>query len=301
MEKTTSSPLVDLDILWKPQDPAASEIMFRNFLPAARQSQDADRSHLIELLTQVARAQGAQAQYNEARATLEEAGKLLEDDASTYRVSAKIRYLLERGRLYVLEKTPAQGRVLFSQAWTLAVNSGDDFFTVDVARMMASIVPQKEQEEWLLRAIQIAEASPQEKARRWLGSLYASLGWKLFDLRQYDNALATMQKSLSHFKAFGSEREVFVARWSAGKILRQMNRLEEALALQKSLLSQLGPSDAPDGRLFEEIAECLQALRQTDEAQMYFERAYKELSSEQWLTDNQPLKLKRLKDLGKVR
>lgn len=302
-EKSQNIPakLLDLDTIWNPADPARAEAAFRALLPAALELDEKNRFLLVELLTQIARAEGAQSKIPEARKTLDEAEKILNTEGAAYRVSAKIRWLLEQGRLFIAEKTPSRARVLFSQAWTLAVNSGEDYHTIDIAHMMAMIEPQKLQQEWILKAIQIAEDSPQANAKRWLGSLYASLGWKLFDLRQHEKALETFQKSLSYFKAKGTDREVFVAQWSIGKLLRKMNRTEEALTLQKSLLSELGISGATDGRLYEEIAECLHTLNKTADAQLYFELAHKELSSEQWVSDNQPLKLKRLKDLGKVR
>jgi tetratricopeptide (TPR) repeat protein len=293
------SELLDLDAHWQPLQPAASESLFRVLLPRASELTGNNRSHYIELLTQIARAEAAQQKIREARATLDQAEKLLEDEPASYRVSAKIRWLIETGRICIQEKTLAPARKLFAQAWTLASNSGEDFFTVDVARMMAVIVPPKEQEDWILRGIEIAEKSPQEKAKRWLPSLFASLAWKSFDLRQYDKSLELFQKSLSHFKRGGTERELFVAKWSIGRVLRQMNKLEEAYEIQKSLLAELGVNGRPDGRLFEELAECLYALKETAEAQPYFELAHRELSSDQWVADNFPVKLKRLKDLGK--
>ncbi len=271
-------------------------------LAQTRQQPDreASRSLEIELLCLIARAKAGQQKLDESLATLEEAEKLLNEKNSGHKVSAQIRWLIERGRLYILQNTPARSRPLFSQAWVLAVNSGEDFFTVDIARMMAVIEPQKAQEEWIQKGIQIAEQSPQERPKRWLGSLYSTLAWKLYDLRQYEKAHETLQRSLSHFRKFGTEREIFVARWSVGRVLRQMNRTEDALTIQRALHAELGDNKAPDGRLYEELAECLHILKKNDEAQMYFELAFKELSKEQWVADSQPLKLKRLKTMGKV-
>ena len=291
----------DLDSLWNPLDGAASEAAFRELLPAASHLTGKDRCFLIEVLTQIGRAQAVQRKFSESRSTLEEAEKLLKEQEAIYRVSAKIRWLLERGRLFIFEKEPSQARIAFAEAWTLAVNSGEDHLAVEVAQMMAVVEPQKTQQEWLSKAIQIAENSPQQKAKRLLGSLYTSFAWKLYDLRQFEKSLETFQKSLSHLKIHGTEREIFVAKWSAGKVLRAMNKTEDALVIQKALLSELGIGGARDGRLYEELAECLQTLQRASEAQVYFELAYRELSNDEWVTDNQPVKLKRMKDLGKVK
>src|SRR5688572_27221811 len=99
-----SSAFQDLDALWDHRDPAGSEAAFRALMPNARLLGTRERSSLIELLSLIARAQGVQGRFREAHATLEEARQLLEENEATYRVSAKIRWLLERGRLQILEK-----------------------------------------------------------------------------------------------------------------------------------------------------------------------------------------------------
>jgi tetratricopeptide (TPR) repeat protein len=290
----------DFDLLWNPLNLPASEAALRARFLATSNQPDSDRSSNIEILSLIARAESAQSRLSEAKATLQQAQRLLAEE-TPLRISAKIRWLLESGRISILDKTPSQARIAFSEAFTLATNSGEDYLAVEVAQMIATVEPQKTQQEWILRAISIAEVSPQMEAKRWLGSLYTSLGWKLYDLRQYEKSLETFQKSLSHLKIHGSDREIFLAKWSAGKVLRTMNRTEEALAIQKSLLSELGIGGAKDGRLFEELAECLHTLKRESEAEIYFDLAYRELSNDEWVTDNQPVKLKRLKDLGKVK
>jgi tetratricopeptide (TPR) repeat protein len=291
----------DFDFLWNPLNLPASEAALRARFLATSGQPDSDRSSNIEILSLIARAESAQNRLAEAKVTLQQAQKLLSQEETPHRVSAKIRWLLESGRISILEKTPSQARIAFAEAFTLASNSGEDYLAVEVAQMIATVEPQKTQQEWIMRAIGIAEISPQLEAKRWLGSLYTSLGWKLYDLRQYEKSLETFQKSLSHLKIHGSDREIFLAKWSAGKVLRTMNRTEEALAIQKGLLSELGIGGAKDGRLFEELAECLHTLKRESEAEIYFDLAYRELSNDEWVTDNQPVKLKRMKDLGKVK
>jgi tetratricopeptide (TPR) repeat protein len=299
----------DIGLLWNPLNAGASEIDLRALLPAAQvaaQKNDLDRGYLIEVYLHIARAQTAQNKIAEARLTLAEAEKLLveplPDDLTE---SIKIKWLIEKGRLYISEKTPSQARAVFEQAYDLANQSGQDHFVVDVAQMMAIIEPQKTQQNWIMKAIEIAEKSQQSSAKRTLGSLYASLGWKQFDLHQYEKSEETFRKSLRHFQDHGTEREIFIAKWSIGRTLRAMNKTESALVIQKELLSELGLGGSQgrshDGRLYEEVAECLQTLERSAEAQLYFELAYKEFSNDEWVTDNQPVKLKRMKDLGKVK
>ena len=287
-----SSP--NYDKLCDPADPASSEAALRELLPSSGDSR-------AELLTVIARVQGQQKKFADANASLAESEKLLQDPESTYRVSTRIRWLLEKGRIQNLERIPSQARNSFIEAWTLAVNSGEDDLAVDVAQMMAAIEPMKAQQDWIARAVQIAESSPQDQPKRRLGTLYAVQAWRHFDVRQYEKSLEVFQKALSHLKSNGSPREAFVAKWSVGKVLRALNRTEEALTLQKSLLSELGIGGPRDGRVFEELAECLQTLKRSAEAQPYFGLAYEELSKDEWLMDNQAGQLKRLKELGKVK
>jgi tetratricopeptide (TPR) repeat protein len=183
----------------------------------------------------------------------------------------------------------------------LSINSAEDYFAVEIAQLLAATEPQKAQQEWISRGIEIAENSPLPKSKRWLGGLYTSLGWKLYDLRQFESSLGAFQKALRHHKAQGTSREAFVAQWSIGKVLRATGKTEEALSIQKALLAELGIGGERDGRLYEELAECLQTLKRTTEAQLYFELAFRELSADEWIRDNQPVKLKRMKDLGKVK
>jgi tetratricopeptide (TPR) repeat protein len=286
----------DLNRIWNASDPKASEVSFRELLSAA----EGDPSRLVELNSYIARSESAQGKLAEAKASLQKAEHLLEATPAC-RVSAKIRWLLEVGRLYILERTPSQARIRSAEAWTLALQSGEDYLAVDAALMMAEIEPQKVQQEWIRRAIQLAESSSLGGTKRWLGSLYTSLGWKQFELRQHTACLATFEKALTHLKADGSDRERFVAQWAIGKVLRILGRGEEALTIQNALLAELNIGGAKDGRLFEELAECLHSLKRTPEAKIYFELAYRELSVDPWVMDNEPAKLKRLKDLGQVR
>lgn len=289
----------NLDQLWNPADLPASEAAFKALLPEAERLNN--QWAIIELLSMIGRAEAFQQKFTQARSSLDRAEKLLSEQQASYQLSAKIRWLIERGRLHIFEKTPFPARKLFAEAWTLAINSGEDYFAVEIAQLLATTEPQKVQQEWINRAIKIAEESPLPKTKLWLGGLYTSLGWKFYDLREYEKALETFQTAHNHYKTSENPRESFVAQWSIGKVLRALGKTEEALAIQKALLSQLGIGGQRDGRLYEELAECLQILQRTTEAQIYFELAYRELSNDEWVTDNQPLKLKRLKDLGKVK
>ncbi|MGZ3709170.1 MAG: tetratricopeptide repeat protein, partial [Bdellovibrionota bacterium] len=277
-----------------------TERQLHELLYQARALEKRDLSREIELTALLARSQGLQGKLDDARGNIKKAEQMLEG-AESYRVSAKICFLIEKGRLMILEKIPSQARPLFAEAWQLAGNSGEDYFRIEAAQLLAAIEPQKVQKEWILKALALSETSPQPRARRCQGSLFATLGWMQFEMRQYDTALGTFQKALSCIQAEALPRKRIVAKWAIARTLRALNRVDEALEMQKDLLAEAERTNMKDGYVYEELAECLQTLKKTTEAQVYFDLAYRELSKNEWLADNKAERIKRLKGLGKVK
>jgi hypothetical protein len=74
--------------------------------------------------------------------------------------------------------------------------------------------------------------------------------------------------------------------------------VEEALAEQRSLATELDEAGETDGYVDEEIAECLLDLGRGGEARPFFARAYAALSGDVGLTAEQPQRLDRLRSLG---
>ncbi len=293
--------MIDLETVWNPLDLTKTEREYRDLLMAVKEQNDVDHSREAEILSQIARALAAQNHCMEARLLLQEAERIVEEFSASCSIQAKIRVFLEKGRLCVQEKTPSLARQHFSQAWALSVQAKEDYFVVDVAQMMAAIDTPKMQQEWIKKAIEVAETSAQEKTKKFLGTLYSIHAQKLNDLHQYDAALEVFQKAGEALMREGSKQEAFHAKFAAGKVLRFLKRFEEALQVQKKLLEELRSEGSSSGRVFEEVAECYNELKQADQAQVYFELAYRDLSSSEWVKDDQPLRLKRLKELGKVK
>ncbi|RIK44371.1 MAG: hypothetical protein DCC55_02715 [Chloroflexi bacterium] len=280
----------DIDDLWDYQQPAESEARFRQAL-----AQSAPRSeYYIELLTQIARAQGLQRNFVAAHATLDAAVELL---TASYR-RAPLRILLERGRLYNSDGDRAQARPFFLQAWEQAQAADEDFFAVDAAHMLGIVEPPDQQLMWNLRAMEMAEHSANPRTRRWLGSLYNNIGWSYHELGRDEEALVTFEKALTWRKEAGQSREIRIAHWCVGRILRALGRTEEALAVQRQLAEEWAATGTSDGYVDEELGECLLALHRPDEAAPHFTRAYELLSQDPWLVANEPHRLKRLATLG---
>lgn len=288
-------PLFDFDTLWDYEHPERSEAVFRQLL--LNEESNADSSYHLQLLTQIARTQGLQRHFAEAHATLDQ----VEPHLTPNLVQATIRYRLERGRVLNSSGHPEDARTWFQQAWELAQEHGEDFYAVDALHMLAIVAPVAEKNNWNNMALQVAEVSTDERARGWIGSLYNNMGWTYHDLGDYERALDLFQKALQFQQAQGKIREIRIARWCVGRVLRSLQRYQEALSIQQELYEEWTNSEEEqDGYVSEEIAECLLALGRVTESRPYFTEAYTLLSQNIWLVAEAPERLERLKQLGEA-
>ncbi len=282
----------DLHGLWDYNDPAGAESRFRAGLAKAEASDD--RGCHAELLTQIARAQGLQRQFNEAHRSLDEADAMIDGDMHR----ARVRYLLERGRVYNSSGSADQARPLFVEAWALATREHFDRLAVDAAHMLGIIESGDSALCWSQQALDLANASSDPDAQSWKGSLCNNIGWTYHSEDEFERALEYFEQALEHRVTQGKAGDVRVARWCVAKCLRSLERVEEALAIQRELEQQIAAIENPDGYVYEELAECLYALGRNDEAKPYFRRAYKILSKDAWLTESEPKRIERLAELG---
>jgi tetratricopeptide (TPR) repeat protein len=280
----------DFDQLWDYDDPAATEQHFRELLSRIPTGTIAYQ----ELLTQIARAQGLQHDFDAAHHTLDTVERALASGGER----VHIRYLLERGRAFNSARQPERARPLFLEAWERAQLAGEDLYAIDAAHMLAIVDPSEQSLAWNLRALELAERTADQRAKKWLGSLCNNIGWTYHDAGQYDQALALFEQALAYREAQGQEREARIARWCVARALRSLGRTEQALTIQQALLEANQRDGATDGFVFEELAECLLALGHPAEARPYFARAYAELSRDPWLVEGEPERLDRLKMLG---
>ena len=124
-----------------------------------------------------------------------------------------------------------------------------DAAAVDAAHMLAiAAESQDETIRWNERALELAEASDDERAQRWRASLLNNLGWARHDGGDYETALDLFEQALAERQKRGPNQETRIARWCVARCLRSLGRLEEALAQQRELLAEEG-SVRRDGRL----------------------------------------------------
>jgi tetratricopeptide (TPR) repeat protein len=284
--------LPDFESLWDYDHPGATEKKFRELLPVAVDSLDI--SYLAELLTQIARAEAMQRKFQDALKTLDRVEKAL--PKAEQRVS--VRYLLERGRVLSSSGKAREAQPRFQEAFNVALIFKMDPFAVDAAHMMAIAEPEKAL-EWNLKALELAEKSADEKARKWKGILYNSIGWNYFDQKDYQEALFMFQKALEFCEQLGDPPKIRTAKWCVAKLLRVIEHTEEALEMERALFEEYQAEGKRNGYVYEEIAECLLVLGQEQEAQEWFAAAFTELSKDPRVARDQN-RLNRLKELGQV-
>jgi tetratricopeptide (TPR) repeat protein len=284
--------LPNFDDVWDFSKPDETEQKFRALLPQAKENGDA--TYHAELLTQLARTLGLQQKFDAAHKVLDCAEPLLSETMPR----ARARYLLERGRAFNSAGATQEARPLFVEAWELAKQTGEDNLAVDAAHMVAIVESGEDALMWNLKALELAEASAQEKARNWRGSLLNNIGWTYHDQEDYQAALSHFERALEVRKEAGKVEPIRIAQWCIGRTLRSLGRIEAALSLQQATLQEYEADGEKPGYTYEEIAECLLALGRQDEARPYFKQAVAALAEDIWLTRDEPERLERLKRLG---
>ena len=293
MNQDSPDALPVIDRLWDYNDPAASEAKFRDLLAKARAA--GNLPYAAEVMTQIARAQGLQQKYAEANQTLDETVKTLTPDMKT----AAVRVFLERGRVLNSSGSPEKSRTFFVQALQAAQAAQLEYYAVDAAHMLGIVYKGSESITWNERAMQMAEAAKDPRARGWLGPLYNNLGWTYADLKRYDDALKLFEKDFRYRTEKNAKAEAGIARWSAAKMMRMLGRVDEALRIQQELLQEPDrKGNDSEGYTREEIAECLLLLGRNNEAKPHFARAWELLRNDPWLKQDEPQRLERLKQLG---
>jgi tetratricopeptide (TPR) repeat protein len=271
---------VDLDALWDFRRPTLSEERFRAALPSAT-GEDA-----LVLRTQLARSLGLQRRFEEGFAELDAVER---EPAPTPLTSTYL--LLERGRLLNSGGQPDAARPRFVEALDQAEAAGLDHLAADAAHMLAIVETGEAQIPWARRALAIAEASADPRARRWAGSVTHNLGWTFHDLGRHDEALAEFERALALREAQGDPELIRVGRWAVARGLRSLGRYDEALAIQR----ELDASGSNDGYVAEEIGELLLTMGRPTQARPHFARAHTLLAEDPSLA---PDRLRRLARLG---
>ncbi|HEX8524320.1 MAG TPA: hypothetical protein VF669_18840 [Tepidisphaeraceae bacterium] len=275
MGATTQPALPEFIKLWNFSDPAATEKKFREVLPQFQTS--GNENARAELLTQIARAQGLQHHFQEAHATLDRVEKMLKPGTARPRV----RYLLERGRVFNSSGQPDKALPLFKEAITVAEQANELRLQIDAIHMVA--IAEKdphEQLKWNLRALEIVDKHPDEEG--WLPALYNNTGETYLLLKDYPRALDMFEKLAA------LDAEDVYARKDVGKCLRLMGKLDQSEEV-------LRPVDGKgNGWVSAELAETLLAQGKPDQAKTKAKEAHDLLSKDEHPDPNQLQRLKQI-------
>ena len=288
-------------------NPIDIERNLSKLLPEAEKR--ADKSVYLQILSQIALAQAMQQKFDIAHQTLDKAEKLLEPQ---YQL-AKIRLLLERGRVYHQSDRLDQALSLFIQSYDLSRLSPElDFHTVNAAHMVAIVEKHAEGKiEWNKRAINLAEQTKEERCHAWLGPIYNNLAQNYIEAEKYLEALQSFEKCKAHAEERGDQIVIRGALWGVGRALRGLNKLDQALDIQNDLLKEyekiaeqgLLPRELiyiGRGLVFEELAEIHFAKESDEQTQKYAHLAYEDLSKDAWMKKLYPKRIQRLLELGKL-
>jgi tetratricopeptide (TPR) repeat protein len=280
------------------------------------------------ILTQIARAQGLQRKFDEAKATLDEVSKELstleseidssnsttvEELAKEIRVrQVRVRYLIENGRVLNSSGDSEASIKPFRMAVQISrIEPKDDdmeYLEVDALHMLA--IAEKDESEKIRRsemAIKVAEKSDAApKTKKWLGSLLNNLAWIHMDAQRYDVALAVFEKAVKAreeqwrlaLAEGGDKNEAAIAalrisRWSVARAMRSLGKVEEAIEIQEDLMEQYkSPMDKGYG--YEELALLYDAKGDKEKAKENAVKAFEELSKDSGFVEKEKERLEKL-------
>jgi tetratricopeptide (TPR) repeat protein len=232
--------VIDPRPLWDFDDPAASGA---RLLDAAEHADEPERT---VWLTQYARALGLQQRYDDATEVLD-ALSSEDPEAATY-------IELERGRVLSSSGRPDQARPVFEAAARRAEDAGLDALHVDALHMMAIVAPSEHQHAINTRALAVARASSEQRARDWDASLLNNIGMTYADAGDFEQALSSFQEALAARERIGDPQRIRVARWMIAWSLRNLGRSDEAREMQQALKRELDAVGETDEYVDEELA-----------------------------------------------
>lgn len=284
----------DFDKLWDYNDPAATEIKFREILPEMEKF--GDRDLIAQLHTQIARTYSLRSKFDEAHKILDSVLAMLGEKTPV----AEVRYMLERGRNYRSSGNVEESRPFFLEAYQKSKERGLDYHAVDAAHMMVIIEKGEEALKWNDIAIRDAENSKDEETKGWLGSLYNNVGWTYFEMNNLEKSLELFEKNVIWHTEKKTIRGLQIAKWCVARVNRELGNLDKAFDMQMNLLNEIETNkQEQDGYVFEEIGEILYAQNKIEDSKSYFSKAYELLSKDDWLMKNEKARMERIKSLSK--
>lgn len=259
-----------------------------------------NKSIYLQILSQIALSQVMQQKFTEAHKTLDEAEEGL---TSEYEL-ARVRILLERGRVFHQSDNIEDALLFFKKSYALSNQHMFDFHTINAAHMMAIVVKNIDKKiTWNKRAIALAEKTEDQRAHAWLGPLYNNLAQNYIEAHQYQEARSAFTKCKRYSEERGDIIVLRGAKWGIARSLRSLGSLDDALKMQLELLKEYDdiaqkgefPTEllvVGRGMVYEELAEIHLANMKE-----YAALAYQDLSKSLWFVKLEPKRLGKMKNI----
>jgi tetratricopeptide (TPR) repeat protein len=113
------------------------------------------------------------------------------------------------------------------------------------------------------------EASTQEEAKKWEGSLRNNLGYAYHLAGRHDEALAQFRLSLAAYERAGRAAEARFAHWMIARTLRLQGKVQEAIAIQLRLEREWNEAGEPDPDVYEELEKLYREAGNAELAEAY--------------------------------
>ncbi len=221
--------------------------------------QDASPDEVRTLKSQLARSHGLVREFEVARSILIDARH---QTGASAEANAFVE--LEWGRCFCsATHDPSQvtaadretAMTAFLAARDFAESAGRDDLAIDALHMLAfaEIAPER-QLEWTRVALEVAERSKQENARKWRASLNNNLGYALHQSKKFEDALLHFERALELRQQQGNAQNIRIAKWMIAWSLRFLSRQTEAIAMQEQLEMECAQAGEPDVHVFNELA-----------------------------------------------
>lgn len=288
-ESSAHSELPAFDPLWNYGDPAGTERSFRHLLE--KTSAHAPTDYQAELLSQIARCQGLQGDFEGAHRSLDQVDAMV----GPAMVRARLRYLLERGRVWNSSGQAARALPLFQSAWELGREAGERRLALDALHMVAIAQPEvSERIRANLQGLELIHHWPEQEG--WLPAFCNNLGEAYSADGQYLKALAAFRQ-LDDFNTRRDRPDIFT-RKDMAQMLRKLGQCQQALEVIQPVADDLAAQGQSNGWIDEELAECLLQAGRAEDARPLFRRAYDALRTDAWVQQHDPAKLVRLRELA---
>jgi tetratricopeptide (TPR) repeat protein len=280
-------------------DPAEIEQRLLELRPKSLVHPDASLTPQID--SQIALVQAMQQRWDDAVATLERAERLPGADLPV----ARVRLLLERGRVFHQARRMAEALPWMIASYELSRSNGLDYHGVNAAHMAAIVAEEPAAKiQWNQIAIELAKTTADEKVKAWLVVLHNNIGQAYIAAGRFKDALAAFQQCRRLAAQQGNAVLERGARWGIARAQRSLGNVADALSSQQQLLKEYDDIQCEGslpteligmarGMVYEELAELMPA-KSADFAAM----ALLDLGVNHWFRELEPVRWSRIQQLA---